>query len=257
MMEIVKVETSGDELYDVLLREKQMDQRRRDQKEHSHKHIWTKEPHGGRYRDTFSHGYDALKERPDGKYLKVLPGYERPQCGPTTNFVGNHMTQGAIDLVQMELQPAADPNVRLLELNPHVDTKLLALDSTEAASETGPGPQALPVQEYSWQDKGSHIHVRVTSTGHVAGSTSIKISDTGFCLRYTEQTNAAKPETCHRALSINPLYAEVMPEVSGIIETVGDIMAPKAKQSRGRHLYQSFSQSGVMWMQRRATLGWR
>ena len=42
---------------------------------------------------TFSHGYDALKERPDGKYLKVLPGYERPQCGPTTNFVGNHMTQ--------------------------------------------------------------------------------------------------------------------------------------------------------------------
>ena len=40
------------------------------------------------------------------------------------------------------------------------------------------------------------------------GSTSIKISDTGFCLRYTEQTNAAKPETCHRALSINPLYAE-------------------------------------------------
>ena len=42
---------------------------------------------------TFSHGYDALKERPDGTYLKVLPGYERPQCGPTTNFVGNHMTQ--------------------------------------------------------------------------------------------------------------------------------------------------------------------
>ena len=50
-MEIVKVESSGDELYDVLLREKQMDQRRRDQKEHSHKHIWTKEPHGGRYKD--------------------------------------------------------------------------------------------------------------------------------------------------------------------------------------------------------------
>ena len=69
----------------------------------------------------------------------------------------------------MELQPAADPDVRLLELHPRVDTRLLALDSAEAASETGPGPQALPVQEYTWQDKGSHIHVRVTSTGHVAG----------------------------------------------------------------------------------------
>ena len=53
MMEIVKVESSGDELYDVLLREKQMEQRRRDQKEHSHKHIWTKEPHGGRYKDVW------------------------------------------------------------------------------------------------------------------------------------------------------------------------------------------------------------
>ena len=52
-MEIVKVESSGDELYDVLLREKQMEQRRRDQKEHSHKHIWTKEPHGGRYKDVW------------------------------------------------------------------------------------------------------------------------------------------------------------------------------------------------------------
>ena len=91
-------------------------------------------------------------------------------CPPLAEYIScSCASQGAIDLVQMELQPAADPNVRLLELNPHVDTKLLALDSTEAASETGPGPQALPVQEYSWQDKGSHIHVRVTSTGHVAG----------------------------------------------------------------------------------------
>ena len=25
--------------------------------------------------------------------------------GPTTNFVGNHMTQGAIEMVQMQLKP--------------------------------------------------------------------------------------------------------------------------------------------------------
>jgi hypothetical protein len=30
-------------------------------------------------------------------------GYEKAEIGPTTNFVGNHMTQGAIDLVQAEL----------------------------------------------------------------------------------------------------------------------------------------------------------
>ncbi|KAK9833532.1 hypothetical protein WJX81_002467 [Elliptochloris bilobata] len=56
-------------------------------------------------------GYDPLLETPDGRKLKPLVGYERPLIGATTNFVGNHMTQGAIDLVQMELRgrDAAQP----------------------------------------------------------------------------------------------------------------------------------------------------
>lgn len=82
-------------------------------------------------------GYDPLIELPSGHERLVALGYERPQRGPTTNFVGNHMTQvqttlgspgafhgrcsiqftntffgkrvggnpqGAIDLVQMELK---------------------------------------------------------------------------------------------------------------------------------------------------------
>ncbi len=40
-----------------------------------------------------STGYDALLQLPDGQTRRVEPGYERPQTGPTTNFVGNHMTQ--------------------------------------------------------------------------------------------------------------------------------------------------------------------
>ena len=35
---------------------------------------------------------------PDGSIIPVEPGYEKPQTGATSNFVGNHMTQGAIDL---------------------------------------------------------------------------------------------------------------------------------------------------------------
>jgi hypothetical protein len=50
-------------------------------------------------------GYDALLQHPDGRDKEVVPGYERPQMGPTTNFVGNHMTQGAIEMVQMQLKP--------------------------------------------------------------------------------------------------------------------------------------------------------
>ena len=40
-----------------------------------------------------SSGYDALLQLPSGQARRVEPGYERPQTGPTTNFVGNHMTQ--------------------------------------------------------------------------------------------------------------------------------------------------------------------
>ena len=49
-------------------------------------------------------GYDALLQHPDGRDKEVVPGYERLHMGPTTNFVGNHMTQGAIDMVQMQLK---------------------------------------------------------------------------------------------------------------------------------------------------------
>ena len=38
-------------------------------------------------------GYDALLQGPDGKALVPALGYEVPKSGPTTNFVGNHMTQ--------------------------------------------------------------------------------------------------------------------------------------------------------------------
>ena len=49
-------------------------------------------------------GIDPLKENLDGSLRKVPLGFEEAECGPTSNFVGNHMTQGAIDLVQAELK---------------------------------------------------------------------------------------------------------------------------------------------------------
>ena len=69
--------------------------------------VWTKDPHGGEYRvdkgPGSRKGYDALEQQSDGRMIERPLGYEKPQTGPTTNFVGNHMTQGAIDLVQYEL----------------------------------------------------------------------------------------------------------------------------------------------------------
>ena len=105
---------------DVLVREQLMAERRKDQERHYHKQIWTKKPHGGPYvkvrllmiqscstrqwtqqmnagcqQCDVKGGYDALIDGPDGQKLSTGLGYERPQRGPTTNFVGNHMTQVA------------------------------------------------------------------------------------------------------------------------------------------------------------------
>lgn len=59
-------------------------------------------------------------------------GYERAERGPTTNFVGNHMTQAAIDLVQAELQQPSSPSVLLLQDRPATDGPCL-LSTNEKA----------------------------------------------------------------------------------------------------------------------------
>ena len=50
-------------------------------------------------------GEDALVKRDaEGNEVKPELGYEKIRSGPTSNFVGTHMPQGAIELVQSELQ---------------------------------------------------------------------------------------------------------------------------------------------------------
>ncbi|GAX84718.1 hypothetical protein CEUSTIGMA_g12140.t1 [Chlamydomonas eustigma] len=101
-------------------REGMIRQLREDQVTHYHSTVWTKDAHGGAYRKV------ARKEDPSSASIQRslvlgskptstdlirpedLLGYERVDIGPTTNFVGNHMTQGAIDLVQAELLGMAD-----------------------------------------------------------------------------------------------------------------------------------------------------
>ena len=61
--------------------------KRDDVKKHSHKNVWTKDPHGGRYRlctgPDAAKGYDALEERPDRTKVNTDPGYEKPQVSKT------------------------------------------------------------------------------------------------------------------------------------------------------------------------------
>lgn len=51
-------------------------------------------------------GYDALLQTADGRPMEVEIGYERPASGPTTNFVGNHMTQVDVPELSAVISPA-------------------------------------------------------------------------------------------------------------------------------------------------------
>lgn len=142
-------------------REQEMETRRSDAKKHLYSDVWTKDPHGGAYRKVGTRdGYDALLERPDGTMKKVDPGYERPQGGPTTNFVGNHMTQGAIDLVQSELVQR-DPVYQMQKIRNYQCTyrppRLLKKEIGDIVRED----KLQVLQSYTWRDEGENIVVTV------------------------------------------------------------------------------------------------
>ena len=137
--------------------EQAMELRRSDAEKHLYSDVWTKDPHGGAYRQVgCREGYDALLESPDGSLKEVQPGYERPLTGPTTNFVGNHMTQGAIDLVQSELMQR-DPTYQMQKIRNYQCTyrppKLLERE-VQFRKECG---KVETVHSYSWRDLGEEI----------------------------------------------------------------------------------------------------
>lgn len=78
----------------VVDRETAMEMRRKAAAIHHHKDIWVKDPHGGPYRKV-----EARNDNMDN----CPAGYEAVEVGPTTNFVGNAMVTGAVDLVYAEL----------------------------------------------------------------------------------------------------------------------------------------------------------
>ena len=112
------VDVAG-ELQSVLHRDARMVQLRAAQHSHHHKQVWTKDAHGGPYLKVATKARDKISEslqramvlsgpRDSPCRPEDLLGYERVEAGPTTNLVGNHMTRGAVELVQAELSgPAA------------------------------------------------------------------------------------------------------------------------------------------------------
>ena len=137
--------------------------------------VWTKDAHGGKYSISTGPGarggYDALEEHPDGTALVIEPGYEKPPTGATTNFVGNHMTQGAIDLAQDALTaPDRDREQRLarLERARGATTRegpvlVRALPSATNDGEISPSVRTrkTAIERYAWVDEADRVVLTV------------------------------------------------------------------------------------------------
>ena len=154
------------------------------------KTVWDKKAHGGKYYISTGEkkkGYDALEQTPDGTIIKREPGYEKPQSGHTTNFVGNHMTQGAIELVQHELT-RVDPKMKeermrrleeakgikreppkLLKVEKNKKKVLMIGDREKGDTDDGeeeeegrsPETRVINIDRYTWEDRDGEIIVRL------------------------------------------------------------------------------------------------
>ncbi|KAK9820786.1 hypothetical protein WJX74_003543 [Apatococcus lobatus] len=154
---------TGAAISSLALREGLQAERRADQQRHHHRQIWTKDPHGGPYKKASnSEGYDPLTQMPDGRE-KVMPlGYEKTELGPTTNFVGNHMTQGAIDLVQADLDepPASSESTPRLSNVSAAGPLRLSSGYTDALASNAPRVQQI--EHYGWEECQETIRLSIS-----------------------------------------------------------------------------------------------
>ncbi|EFJ45209.1 hypothetical protein VOLCADRAFT_94363 [Volvox carteri f. nagariensis] len=116
-MERGVLETPPPDAEQVMVRRAALEARRAEAERHHHRCIWVKEPHGGPYRKAVSSrgpGASASSSSSArgsgtlavsaGVVRPAEPGYEVVEVGPTTNFVGNAMSAGAVDLVMAQLE---------------------------------------------------------------------------------------------------------------------------------------------------------
>lgn len=175
--------------------------------------------------------------------LQAELGYERVKTGPTSNFVGNHMTQGAIDLVQAHLEQPARGALLLgagAGAAPHLPRLLSSTESDAAAAAVAAAAVPRPLHQYCWLDAGSSVRVEVPvdqmQLGRTAACASVTCSiqadrldllicatpepaaeeDTSHGTHSTAPDYSSAPASgaagaCHHRLLLHPLHSAVVP----------------------------------------------
>lgn len=86
------------------------------------------------------------------------------ETGPTSNFVGNHMTQGAIDLVQAELGQISSKVLLLRATQKGPKLGLPAITSSQTKSDRTPAPILI---ENHQKDQIASESVQVADIGPI------------------------------------------------------------------------------------------
>ena len=166
-----------------------------------------------------SEGYDPLTQTPDGRE-KIMPlGYEKTELGPTTNFVGNHMTQGAIDLVKADLEedsPVAAPMPRLAEFPA---ARPLGLSSGYSNELAPAAPTAQQIEHYGWEEVNVAIRLSISlalppgsiATAHLQGA----FQPGSFWLTVQHSASGVGPGAQH-SLAITNLFGPINPQQSSM-----------------------------------------
>lgn len=144
-------------------------------------------------------------------------GYERVKVGPTSNFVGNHMTQGAIDLVQAQLDLCH--RAALLKLDAG-DTGRPQLLQTAALS-AQPSLEAATFRKihvYHWSDDGSKVtldipvqQMELGDDNHAAVTCKFTASELDLQAVVRSNDPCASPAPQRYRLLVSPLHASVLP----------------------------------------------
>ncbi len=226
------------------------------------KTVWDKKAHGGKYYISTGEkkkGYDALEQTLDGTIIKREPGYEKPQSGHTTNFVGNHMTQGAIDLVQHELT-RVDPKMKeermrrleeakgikreppkLLKVEKNKKKVLMIGDREKGDTDDGeeeeegrsPENRVINIDRYTWEDRDGEIIVRLQHDEKLMDLKSVQLeiqNERSFTVSIKSKEERDKVYV----LSVPCLFDAIVREKSCMLTTAKSLRVTLVKTEVGK-----------------------
>lgn len=226
------------------------------------KTVWDKKAHGGKYYISTGEkkkGYDALEQTPDGTIIKREPGYEKPQSGHTTNFVGNHMTQGAIDLVQHELT-RVDPKMKeermrrleeakgikreppkLLKVEKNKKKVLMIGDREKGDTDDGeeeeegrsPENRVINIDRYTWEDRDGEIIVRLQHDEKLMDLKSAQLEIQNE-LSFTVSIKSKEERDKVYVLSVPCLFDAIVREKSCMLTTAKSLRVTLVKTEVGK-----------------------